>query len=69
MDVRLRFLDTWLLVAPPNLPHAPGLPWIELGALVGVGSVFAIVFARSVAQAPLRAVHDPYLGEALHHRV
>jgi len=62
-----RFLDVWLQVAPATLPGGPPLPWVELGALVGVGAAFAAVFFRVLATAPLEPVHDPYLVESLHH--
>ena len=62
-----RFLDVWLQVAPATLPSGPPVPWLELGALAGIGGAFTAVFLRILAAAPLQPVHDPYLGESLHH--
>lgn len=62
-----RFLDVWLQVAPATLPGGPPLPWVELGALVGVGAAFTSVFFRVLATAPLEPAHDPYLVESVHH--
>jgi hypothetical protein len=63
-----RFLDAWLQAAPATMKGPPALPWIELGAFVGVGAVFWLVYGRMLAGAPMVAKHDPYLVEALHHR-
>ncbi|MGZ6099264.1 MAG: hypothetical protein ACXWLL_12785, partial [Myxococcaceae bacterium] len=61
-----RFLDVWLQIAPATL-SGPPIPWVELGALVGIGAAFAVVFFRVLATAPLEPAHDPYMVESLHH--
>ena len=53
-------------IGPATL-RGPPLPWVELGALVGVGAAFATVFLRVLATAPLEPLHDPYMVESLHH--
>ena len=62
-----RMLDIWLQCGPSNLKHAPVVPWVEVGGGGGVLAVFAIVYRRMLAGAPLVARHDPYLEESLHH--
>jgi hypothetical protein len=62
-----RFLDVFLQIGPATLPGGPPVPWVELGALVGVGAAFTAVFFRVLATAPLEPAHDPYLVESLHH--
>lgn len=62
-----RFLDVWLQVAPATLPGGPPLPWVELGALLGIGGAFTAVFFRVLGTAPLEPAHDPYMVESLHH--
>ena len=61
-----RFLDVWLQIGPATL-SGPPLPWVELGALVGIGAAFAVVFFRVLATAALEPAHDPYMVESLHH--
>jgi hypothetical protein len=62
-----RLLDAWIQVGPSNLTHAPLIPWVELGAGVGVLSVFFLVYNRLLEGAPLVAKNDPYVSESLHH--
>ena len=57
----------WLQIAPATLSGGPSLPWVELGALLGIGAAFGVVFLRILATAPLLSRHDPYLAESLHH--
>jgi hypothetical protein len=62
-----RLLDIWLQCGPSNLKHAPLVPWVEVGAAVGVLAVFALVYRKMLEGAPLVARHDPYIEESLHH--
>jgi len=62
-----RLLDVWLQIAPATLRAGPPVPWVELGALVGIGAAFGLVFFRVLGAAPLEPAHDPYLVESLHH--
>lgn len=64
-----RFLDLWLMVAPPfqaGRPHF-GLPELGIGllALAGFGLSFFAVFRR----APALPIRDPRLAESLHYHV
>jgi hypothetical protein len=68
------WLDLYVLAAPPVLGQiASGLPEILLEALLellitaGYASLFFLLLARALSQAPLLARHDPYLRESLHH--
>lgn len=62
-----RWLDVWLMVAPPNSAERllPGL-W-DVAGLVGLGALFIWVVARAVSKVPLVPHGDPYLVESLHH--
>lgn len=62
-----RWLDVWLMVAPPNSAERllPGL-W-DVAGLVGLGALFIWVVTRAVSTTPLVPHGDPYLVESLHH--
>lgn len=62
----MRWCDLYFQAAPTfqesALPH-----WLDVAAVVGVGGVFAALFARALGSRSLLPVHDPYLPEAVGH--
>jgi hypothetical protein len=69
----MRWLDYFWNVAPTlQAVHGghgsvwAGL-WIDLGAVVGVGGIWAWFYVRQLAARPLLPVNDPYLAEVLAH--
>ncbi len=65
--VMMRLVDLFWLVAPPFHPSGLRVHWMDLLAPIGVGGIWMGVFVRQLKGRPLLPLHDPYLGEALHH--
>jgi len=61
-----RWLDLYVLVAPPVLP-ALRMGLLEILITAGYASLFFLLTSRALSRAPLLARNDPYLGEGLHH--
>jgi hypothetical protein len=61
-----RWLDLYLMIAPPL--GQPTLPEIALqaGLLLGGGGLFCLVVFRAMRWAPLIPINDPFLVESLH---
>ena len=47
--------------------HLPGLP--EIGIFLGFTALFVYLAFHHLSKAALEPVHDPYIGESLHHHV
>ena len=62
-----RWLDLYLMILPPLAGAEPVFGVWEVGLMIGAVAGGALVFFRSLAQAPLIPVKDPYLAESLHH--
>ena len=60
-----RWLDLYLMIFPPTVGAAPVFGIWEVGAMFGAFGVFLIFFLRSIRQAPLVPVNDPFLRESL----
>lgn len=61
-----RWLDLYVLVAPPVLP-ALRMGLLEILITLGYASLFFLLTSRALSRAPLLAKNDPYLGEGLSH--
>lgn len=65
-----RWLDLFLLVAPRVFERAkvtgPSIGWIEVGIGLGLGGMFILAWARSLAKHRLLAKEDVYFEEGLH---
>ncbi|MFB3916177.1 MAG: hypothetical protein ACE14M_05580 [Terriglobales bacterium] len=62
-----RWLDLYLMIAPPFAGAKPQIGIWELGLMAGAVGVFALGFLAAVRRAPLVPVRDPHLGESLHY--
>jgi len=61
-----RFLDLWLMLAPPVQPARPRFGLLEIGlAMLSIG-LFTLGFLRAFAAAPAVPLRDPRLAESLH---
>lgn len=61
-----RFLDLWLMTAPPSQPGRPQVGPLEIGfALLTVG-IFGLSFFAVFRRAPALPLRDPRLAESLH---
>ncbi len=63
-----RWLDLYLLAAPPSQPVHTGIGLVDVLVLLGFLAGAGLIIARGLARAPLLAQNDPYLIESLHHR-
>lgn len=65
-----RWLDIYLLAAPPVLKHhnviEPNIGFIEIGMAIGFASFFIFITGRALSKAPLLIQHDPYIEEGHH---
>jgi hypothetical protein len=62
-----RWLDLYLMIAPPLAGKAPQVGILELGMIAGSVGAFALVFFSRFRSAPAVPVNDPYLLESLHY--
>lgn len=62
------WVDLYLMIMPPFLPSGPAVGWIEVGLLLGLGSLFALTVDRGLRQAAELPENDPTLEESLSHR-
>jgi hypothetical protein len=61
-----RWLDLYLMIAPPfGQPTVQELA-LHAGLLLGGGGLFCLLLFRVLRRAPLIPVHDPFLVESLH---
>ncbi|HSE49051.1 MAG TPA: hypothetical protein VLA96_07595, partial [Terriglobales bacterium] len=61
-----RFLDLWLMVAPPSQPGRPQVGLLEAGLALLTAGVFGLSFFAVFRRAPALPVRDPRLAESLH---
>jgi hypothetical protein len=61
-----RFLDLWLMVAPPQQPARPQFGLFEIGLGLFCSGLFLLGFMRAFAAAPAIPLRDPQLRESLH---
>ena len=62
-----RALDLYLMIYPPLLDSGPRIGLAEVGALLAVVGLCALVLVRTLKGASLVPVGDPLLEESLHH--
>ena len=62
-----RWLDLYLMIFPPLLGETPVFGLWEIGSLLAVCGAFLLLFFRSLRQAPLVPVNDPFLSDSLHY--
>ncbi len=62
-----RFLDLWLMVAPPFQPGRPQFGALELGFAVLAAGSFGLAFFVLFRRAPAVPIRDPRLVESLHY--
>jgi hypothetical protein len=62
-----RFLDVYLMAAPPLQGAHPVLGIWEIGVLAGAAGAALLAFDRGMRQAPPVPLNDPYLEESLHY--
>jgi hypothetical protein len=60
-----RWLDLYLMIAPPVMHGRVPLPWIEVGMMVGAMGVFGLAYLAWFRRAPQTPVRDPLLGQSL----
>ena len=65
-----RWLDIYLMVAPPIYKHAhvtnPYIGWNEIIIALGFGALFILVVERALKRRSLLDNDDPYLKEGIH---
>jgi hypothetical protein len=66
----VRLLDLYWLVAPDLLGHGPQavrltVHWLDLAAVVGVGAIWLLFFARQLRTRPVLPVGEPEIAELL----
>ena len=61
-----RWLDLYLMVAPPIVGAKPAFGIWETGVLLATLGLFGLVFLRALSQARVVPIRDPYLVESLH---
>jgi len=64
-----RWLDLYLMIAPPFAGPKPVFGIWECGLMAGATGLFGLLFFRALRKAPLVPIQDPYLLESLHHHV
>ncbi len=62
-----RWLDLYLMIEPPFHREGPPLGVWEIFPVLGVLSLFALVFFRNLGRAPIIPTTDPRLTESLEH--
>jgi hypothetical protein len=62
-----RWLDLYLMIAPPFSGGKPHIGVLEIGVVAGLVGVFGLGFFAALRRAPLVPVRDPYLAESLHY--
>jgi hypothetical protein len=60
-----RFLDLYVMIAPPLMPDGPAFGIWELAALTGCLALFVFALRRALARAPLVPLGDAGLQESL----
>lgn len=63
----MQAVDTFWMVRPEVDGVGPGA-WVDFPGVVGPILIFLGMYVRRVSSGPLVPLHDPRLGEALHHR-
>jgi hypothetical protein len=61
-----RWLDLYLLIAPPSGQPTVQEVVLQAGLLLGGGGLFSLVLSRALRGALLIPVNDPFVGESLH---
>jgi hypothetical protein len=64
-----RVLDMYLLIIPTVSESTPFASVAPLGIILGAIGVFILVFGKTLGNAALIPLKDPYLEESLHHHV
>jgi hypothetical protein len=54
-----------MLIVMPEVTNSFGIPWIEVGTLLGFIGLFGTMFFRFAAKTPMVAIADPLLPQAL----
>ncbi len=62
-----RWLDLYLMIAPPFSGGRPRIGIWEIGMAAGLVGVFGLGLFSALRKAPLVPVRDPYLAESLHY--
>lgn len=62
-----RFIDLYLMIGRPVYQSGAVLSFMELGTLLAIIGITGLVVFRALAQSSLVPLHDPYMGESLHH--
>lgn len=62
-----RWLDLYLMIAPPFSLDRPRIGVWEIGLAAGLVGVFGLALISALRKAPLVPVRDPYLAESLHY--
>ncbi|MFB3815344.1 MAG: hypothetical protein ACE14L_14660 [Terriglobales bacterium] len=62
-----RWLDLYLMIAPPLVGTRPRVGPLELGMMAGAAGVVALVFFNSFRKAAAVPINDPYLLESTHY--
>src|SRR5262249_53875946 len=62
-----RFLDVYLLIAPPLVGSRPAVGIGTVGALAGAAGLLVLAFYRGIRAAAPVPLNDPYLEESLHY--
>jgi hypothetical protein len=66
----VRLVDLYWLIGPDLLGHGPrvvrlSLHWLDLAAVVGVGALWLLFFARQLRTRPVLPVGEPEMAELL----
>ncbi len=61
------WLDLYIMVMPSATPAGPRIGPLEVAAVVGLGSLFLVLFDRAFRRAPMYPRGDPYFEESVHH--
>jgi len=62
-----RFVDLYLMIGRPVYQGGAVISFMELGTLLAIVGIAGLVVLRALSHAPLVPLHDPYMGESLHH--
>lgn len=62
-----RWLDLYLMIAPPFAGAQPRVGVWEIGAAAGLAGIFGLALLRALRRAPLVAIRDPQLASSLHY--
>lgn len=63
------YLDFYLMVMPGTTKQYGGFGLMEIGAIMVFASLFVLIFARTLAKAPLIARNHPMLEESMQHSI